>query len=107
MTKLGELAKVRSKNAGPFITTFDIFFSDAQSYNKVKELGFVTKERIAKLYRIPTEAVYGINFIDGVMTIKVSVYKYGKKGYMSSGDPQNPDHFGAQQYIPLMSLEIP
>ncbi|MFX1589594.1 MAG: DUF4387 family protein [Promethearchaeota archaeon] len=38
MALLVDLAKViRSKNAGPFMTTIDIFFDERENYEKVKK----------------------------------------------------------------------
>jgi len=46
MTTLGDLARlIRSKNAGPFVLTFDIMFDDKADYLRVRDSGVVTKER--------------------------------------------------------------
>src|ERR1700674_4503712 len=50
--KLAELASlIRSKNAGPFILTFDIMFPDDESYLRVKNSGVLTIPRFAGLFR--------------------------------------------------------
>ncbi len=107
MPKLVEFTEVfRTKNAEPFITTFDLFFKDKESYDRVKGSGVITPEKVAETYNIPIEAVYGIYFIDNVNAMKLSIYKYGPNGYMASGDPENPDSQGTQQHILLMNIEI-
>ena len=54
MTKLSDLAStIRSKNAGVNQITFDIIFSDAATYRRVLASNAITRETIAKLYRIP------------------------------------------------------
>ena len=58
MTCLGDLAKlIRSKNAGPFILTFDIMFDDEASYRRVIGAGVITKEAFARLYSVPVDDI--------------------------------------------------
>ena len=52
--KLKELVKkIRSKNAGPFLLTIDIFCSNKKNFQMVVEN--VTKIEISTLYKIPKE----------------------------------------------------
>lgn len=103
--KLCELATVlRSKNAGPFRTTFDIFFATEDSYLRVKNSEALTKEYIAALYQIASQDVYGIFYVDAARGIKITIEKPLD---MASGDAHCRDLFGAQQHIPLLSVEIP
>src|SRR3979490_1686406 len=56
--KLAELASlIRSKNAGPFILTFDIILPDDESYRRVKKSGVLTTARFAALFRCPQQQV--------------------------------------------------
>jgi hypothetical protein len=48
---------IRSKNAGPFALTFDVMFSSASTYERVKRSGVLTAERFAELYGVPVEDV--------------------------------------------------
>ena len=106
MTTLSDLASgVRSKNAEPFFSTIDIYFTDHDAFIVAKESGSMNKENIAALYNIPVEAVYGVYFVDAVDAAKVTLFKYDG-GYLGQGDPALGDIFGAQQYIPLLDLEI-
>ena len=103
--KIYELAKVlRSKNAGPFRTTFDIFFDADEPYQRVKDSGVLTKEYVAELYSIRPEDVYGIFFVDAARGIKITI---PKPIDMASGAPRCRDLFGAQQHIPLLGIEVP
>ena len=107
MAKLSDLATiVRSKNAEPFMTTIDIYFASPETYQAVKSSGSLTAENVAELYRIPVEAVYGIYFIDAVEAAKVTLYKYNDGAYRGLGDPEVPDTYGAQVYVPLLDLEV-
>ena len=45
---------IRSKDAGPFMLTIDLFCHDAASYRRVRESGVVTRETFAEL-RAATE----------------------------------------------------
>jgi hypothetical protein len=103
--KLSELAKVlRSKNAGPFLTTLDILFDTDAAYLKVRDSGILTKEYIARLYGISPKEVLGIYSVDAARGIKITI---PKPVGMACGDPECRDLFGAQQHIPLLDIEIP
>ena len=103
--KLHELATVlRSKSAGPFRNTIDIFFDMDEPYRRVRDSGILTKELVARLYNIGPEEVLGIFFVDEARGIKITVPKpYG----VASGDPDCRDIYGAQYYIPFLDIEIP
>ena len=46
--KLYDLAAViRSKNSGPFQITLDVLFDDKYIYEKIRDQGIITKEKIA------------------------------------------------------------
>lgn len=100
--KISALAKViRSKNAGPFRTTLDLFFDDQASYQRVKESGALTRESVAELYRQPVERVEGIYFVDAALGVKITLVKeYPSDNFMGR------DCYGAQQHVPLLDLEI-
>ena len=102
MDTIIELAKIiRSKNAGPFMTTVDMFFDNRESYERVKKS--LTNEAIAKIYNLPNENVVGIFHLDIVMGIKVTFIKHGG---IASGDQECADIFGANQHVPLMSYRV-
>jgi len=101
--KLSTLAKtVRSKNAGVDKITFDIIFADAESYERVKRSGAITKASVARLYGIPEARISDFVVFDPASAIKFTVYRS-----RPSGSPGDTDIFGAQQYAPLLDLEIP
>src|SRR5437868_4934787 len=63
MAKLETYARViRSKNATPFYLTLDLFFENAENYNKVKDSKALNKEAIAELYKVPLDYVKNIFF---------------------------------------------
>ena len=101
--KLSELAKtIRSKNAGVDKITFDIIFRDSANYERVKRARVLTRESMAKLYRIPPERISDFVEYDPGYAIKFTIYRLSPSG--SAGDG---DIFGAQQYAPLLELEVP
>ena len=101
--KLSELAKtIRSKNAGVDLITFDVIFTSRENYDRVRKSRALTRESTAKLYRIPPERIADFVEFDPANAIKFTIYRV-----RPSGSPGDPDIFGAQQYAPLLDLEIP
>ena len=50
MTVLSEIAEViRSKNAGPFVVTFDIFFKDQADFEAVRGTGLIDGKLLLQL----------------------------------------------------------
>lgn len=100
---LGELAKtVRSKNAGVDKITFDIIFRERDTYERVKRSGAVTKRTVAALYGIPEDRISDFVTFDPAFAIKFTIFRT-----TPSGSPGDADIFGAQQYAPLLGLEVP
>ena len=103
MTRLADLAKtVRSKNAGVNQITFDVIFAERAVYERVKRARVLTRESICKLYRIAPERIADFVEFDPGNAIKFTLYRLRPSG--SAGDP---DIFGAQQYAPLLDVEVP
>ncbi len=102
-TPLKDLAKtIRSKNAGVNKITFDIIFRERAAYERVKQSGALTRETMARLYRIPPERISDFVEYEPAYAIKFTIYRLRPSG--SAGDG---DIFGAQQYAPLLDLPIP
>lgn len=101
--KLSELAKtIRSKNAGVDKITFDVIFSDRAVYERVKAAGVLTRETVAKLYGVPDSRISDFVEFDPANAIKFTFFRLQPSG--CAGDP---DIFGAQQYAPLLDVEVP
>ncbi len=100
--KLHELAKtIRSKNAGVNKITFDIIFRDRENYERVKRSRTLTRETVARLYRIEPERISDFVEYDPGFAIKFTIYRLRPSGCAGDGDI-----FGAQQYAPLLDLEV-
>jgi len=101
--RLAELAKtVRSKNAGVDKITFDVIFERRADYRLVRDSGALTRETVARLYRIAPERITDFVSYDPANAIKFTILRN-----RPSGSPGDGDIFGAQQYAPLLELEIP
>ena len=100
---LGELAKtIRSKNAGVNKITFDIIFRQGDTYERVKRSQALSRQSVAALFGIPHDRICDFVEYDPGNAIKFTIYRSRPSG--SAGDG---DIFGAQQYAPLLDLEIP
>jgi len=93
---------IRRKNAGVNKITFDIIFREPAQYERVKRSGAITRDRMAALYRIAPERISDFVEYDPGLAIKFTIYRLQPSG--SAGDG---DIFGAQQYAPLLDIEIP
>ncbi len=101
--KLVEIAKtIRSKNAGVDKITFDVIFRNRADYELVRRSKALTRESVATLYGISPKRISDFVEYDPACAIKFTIYRNRPSG--SAGDP---DIFGAQQYAPLMDIEIP
>ena len=102
MRKLWQVSKlIRSKNSGPFELTFDVIFKDHATYEKVRDAKIINAAWFAKTYRLTPEVVSVINY-DAASAIKVTIPRP-----VISGDIDDTDVFGGQQYGPLVDLEVP
>jgi Domain of unknown function (DUF4387) len=99
---VGDLAVlVRSKNAGPFWLTLDIFCGGEESYDTLAAEGVITPARIAALYRVDPASVR-IFRLANLRVIKISFPRPVPQG--AAGDR---DMHAGQQHVPLSRLEIP
>jgi Domain of unknown function (DUF4387) len=98
---LGDVADlIRSKNAGPFWMTLDIFFGTDADYETVAAPGTIERRDIADLYRVPPDDVR-IFHLPGLRAIKISFPRPVTQGSFTDRDI----HAG-QQHIPLARLTI-
>jgi hypothetical protein len=99
---VGELATlVRSKNAGPFWLTLDIFCDTDAAYYRVAAPEVITPERVADLYDTDPESVR-IFRIPELRVVKVSFPRPTVQGAIADRDM----HAG-QQHVPLSRIDCP
>jgi len=73
MTKLGDVVKrIRSKNAGPFWITVDIFCGDLKVFNLVRNS--VTNSMVLQLTKVPIEALKRFELED-LRVVKFSFHR--------------------------------
>lgn len=91
---------VRSKNAGPFVLTIDIFFDSAETCRAVIEGGSLAADRVAQIYRVPVEGIRVIHVLQA-NAIKLSIPRP-----LVAGDIGDRDVAGGQQFAPILDLMI-
>ncbi|MGF6573556.1 hypothetical protein ABH945_005677 [Paraburkholderia sp. GAS333] len=102
MVRLKDIAKAcKSKNAGPFHITLDIMFDDRSLFEKVRESGVITAERIAALYQVEVGQVRFTEYPPAL------AWKATLPRRIASGAIGDTDIYGAQQHAPLLDIEVP
>jgi len=102
MVNIVQLASIiRSKNAKPLELTLDIVFKDKEAFEKAKRSQVISEDLIAKLYHIPKERVLCSTWFAPGNAFKVTIARK-----IMAGDPDDTDVYGAQQHVPLLSIEI-
>lgn len=96
LTRLFRL--VRSKDAGPFMLTIDLFCHDGESFRLVVGSGLLAPGTFAELYGVAAEDVE-IHVIEAINAVKVSFPRP-----VASGELADADITGGQQYAPLVEL---
>ncbi|MDR0589568.1 MAG: DUF4387 domain-containing protein [Spirochaetaceae bacterium] len=101
MAMVQELAQyVRSKNAGPFWVTLEIFCDKDAAYNTIKNSPNLTREQVARLYGVGDKKIRAF-YIDNIRVIKFSFPRP-----MPSGHKYENDMHCGQQYIRLAEVEV-
>jgi hypothetical protein len=99
---LADLAtEVRSKNAGPFWVTVELFLRDRNGYVVAADEGFVNEHVIARLYDVPAVGVQ-IFRIPELNVVKISFPRP-----VAQGGLRDRDVHAGQHHVPLASLEVP
>jgi hypothetical protein len=96
---LGELAlEVRSKNAGPFWVTMELFMRDAEGYATVADEGFINEAVIARLYGLDPAGIQIFRIPD------LNVVKISFPRPIAQGSPRDRDIHAGQHHVPLAAL---
>ena len=99
--KVCDIARfVRSKNAGPFWVTIDIFCDDDASYELIKNSPNLKLENVAALYNTVPDKMK-IFYLDSLRAIKYSFERPHPSGWKYENDM----HSG-QQYIALSQIVL-
>ncbi|OBZ14745.1 hypothetical protein A8L34_12610 [Bacillus sp. FJAT-27264] len=101
MPKIDDVTKyVRSKNAGPFWITIDLFCETLDDYILLKDSPAISHENIGRLYHIKPDQVK-IFHLANLNVVKISVPRLNPQGHRYERDM----HSG-QQYVQLLDLEL-
>lgn len=101
MTKLKDVAQyVRSKAAGPFWVTVDIFCADAAAYDRVRAAPGLAAPAIAALYGVSANAVKVFE-VPQLNVLKISFPRREPQGSAHDAD----SHAG-QFFVPLLDVEV-
>ena len=99
MARLSEhVLKVRSKNAGPFWLTIDIFCGDRQAFDEVRTN--LKTDQVAALFRQPADALKRFD-IEDLNVIKISLPRPTVQG-----SRVDRDMHGAQWAVLLSEMEL-
>ena len=99
LPRLGDIAqKVRSKNAGPFWLTIDIFCADPDAYAQV--VGGLSTLQVARLFRAEPQLVKRFDIPD------LNVVKFSLPRPKTQGAAADRDIHGASWAALLADVEI-
>ncbi len=101
MTRLKDVARhIRSKNAGPFWVTIDVFFDSETSFERYVDSKCLSVDYIAELFAVDAQQVKRIPVAD-LQVLKISYPRRSPQGGMVERDL----HSG-QQYVRLLDLPV-
>jgi hypothetical protein len=89
---------IRSKDAGPFMLTIDLFFADADSRRAFLDAEVFSAARISELYGVDPEQVQIYDLAD-IGAMKISFPRP-----VISGDLGDTDITGGQQYALVVDM---
>ena len=91
---------VRSKNAGPFWVTFDLFFDGAENYRRYSGSPVLGPQLIQRLYGADPRLVRKYS-VPKLNMVKISYARTNVQG----GEVERDMHCG-QQYVRLLDIEL-
>jgi hypothetical protein len=91
---------VRSKNAGPFWVTVDLFFDGAETYARHHDDPAISSEVIAAIYGVDAALVRRFP-VESLNMVKISYPRVTPQGGVHERDM----HSG-QQFVPLLELQL-
>lgn len=101
MPKLNEVCRyVRSKNAGPFWVTIDLFFDGPEAYQRYSDDPALSAAAIGRLYGVEPQAVRRFK-VDTLNVVKISIPRSQPQGGVLERDM----HSG-QQFVPMLDIVL-
>ncbi len=93
--------EVRSKNAGPFWVTIELFLRDAAAYAVAADPAYLNEEVIARLYGVPAGGVQ-LFHLPSLNVVKISFPRP-----VAQGSLRDRDIHAGQHHVPLAVLPLP
>ena len=101
MPKLEDVChQIRSKNAGPFWISVDLFFRDREAFDRYAGVKELQPPHLAPLFGVRPEQV-GCYPVPDLAVLKISYPRRDPQGGMIERDLH-----GGQQYIRIVDLEL-
>jgi len=97
MTVGDQVKKIRSKNAGPFWITVDVFCGSEDVFQYIKQV--LSNDLVAELYQIPAATLQRFEISE------LAVLKFSFPRAIVQGDRFDRDMHGAQMSVLLAELE--
>lgn len=91
---------VRSKNAGPFWITVDLFFDGPESYARYADAPAIGAEAVAAMFGVDPARVKRFK-VDDLSVVKLSFPRPAPQGGVLERDMH-----GGQQFVPLLGIEL-
>lgn len=93
--------EIRSKNAGPFWVTMELFLRDASAYAIAADPAFLDEAVISRLYGVPADGVR-IFRLPSLNVVKISFPRP-----VAQGSLRDRDIHAGQHHVPLAVLPLP
>jgi hypothetical protein len=101
MARLKDVCRyVRSKNAGPFWITLDLFFDGEAQYARFRDAPALSSEAVAQVYGVDPAHVRRYP-VDSLQVLKISFPRRTPQG-----GAHERDMHGGQQYVRLLDIEL-
>ena len=101
MPKLRDVCRyVRSKNAGPFWITVDLFYDGAERYARHADDPAIGAEAVAAIYGVAIEQIKRFK-VDDLHVVKLSFPRR-----QPQGGAVERDMHGGQQFVPLLDVDL-
>lgn len=101
MPKLGDVCRhVRSKNAGPYWITVDLFFSDVDDLMRYADSAAIDDAAIGRMFRVDPSRIKRF-VVPDLAVLKISYPRSEPQGGVLERDMH-----GGQQYVRLLDLDI-
>ena len=92
--------QIRSKNAGPFWISVDLFFTDREAFDRYASAKELQPQHLAPLFGVRPDQV-GCYPVPDLSVLKISYPRRDPQGGMVERDLH-----GGQQYIRIVDLEL-